>query len=43
MFSEMGLDFQRTTRRYITEDRVHTQRCENLKSHLIGAGIVQPV
>jgi hypothetical protein len=43
MFSEMALDFQRITQRYIAEDGIHTHRCENLKSHLIGAGIAQPV
>jgi hypothetical protein len=31
----MSVDFQRTTRRYIPEDRsLHNQRCENLKSYV---------
>jgi hypothetical protein len=33
--SEMSVDFVRTTRRYITEDRVlHNHRCENLKFYI---------
>jgi hypothetical protein len=33
---EMSVDFQRTTRRYITEDRsLHNHRCENLRSHIL--------
>jgi hypothetical protein len=33
-FSETSLEFQRTTRRYIPEDRTpHNRRCENLKSY----------
>jgi hypothetical protein len=32
--SETSVDFQRTTRRYISEDStVHKDRCENLKSY----------
>jgi hypothetical protein len=32
--SETSVGFQRTTRRYIPEDRTHhNHRCENLKSH----------
>jgi hypothetical protein len=32
-YSEMSVDFQRTTRRYIPEDRtIYNHRCENLKS-----------
>jgi hypothetical protein len=35
-FSEMSVDFKRTTRRYIPEDRnLHNHRCENLKSYMI--------
>jgi hypothetical protein len=34
MFSETSVDFPRTTRRYIPEDRtIHKHRCENLKSY----------
>jgi hypothetical protein len=34
--SETSVDFQRTIRRYITEDRtVHNHRCDNLKSCLV--------
>jgi hypothetical protein len=34
--SETSVDFQRTTRRYITEDRtLHNHRFENLKSYII--------
>jgi hypothetical protein len=34
MFLETSVDFQRTTRRYIPEDRtLHNHRCENLKSY----------
>jgi signal-transduction protein with cAMP-binding, CBS, and nucleotidyltransferase domain len=34
-FSEKSVDFQRTTRRYIPEDRtLHDHRCENLKSYI---------
>jgi hypothetical protein len=33
-FSETSVDFQRTTRRYITEDRtLHSHHCENLTSY----------
>jgi hypothetical protein len=33
-YSEASVDFQRTTRRYIPEDRTfHNHRCENLKSY----------
>jgi hypothetical protein len=32
--SETSFDFQRTTRRYISEDSIlHNHRCENLKSY----------
>jgi hypothetical protein len=34
--SETSADFQRTTRRYITEDKTfYNHRCENLKSYKI--------
>jgi uncharacterized membrane protein len=34
--SEKSIDFQRTTRRYIPEDRtLHNHRCENLKSYVL--------
>jgi hypothetical protein len=34
--SEMSLDFQRTTRCYIPEDRtLHNHRCENLRSCVV--------
>jgi hypothetical protein len=34
--SETSVDFQRTTRRYITEDStLHNHRCENLKSYFV--------
>jgi hypothetical protein len=34
--SETSVNFQRTTRRYILEDRtLHNHRCENLKSYTI--------
>jgi hypothetical protein len=34
--SEMSLDFQRTTQRFIPEDKtLHNHRCENLKSYNI--------
>jgi hypothetical protein len=33
--SEMSVDFQRTTRRYIPEDRnLHNHRCENIKYYI---------
>jgi hypothetical protein len=33
--SKTPVDFQRTTRRYIPEDRtLHNHRCENLKSYI---------
>jgi hypothetical protein len=33
-FSETSVDFQRTTRRYIPEDRtLHNHRCENLRAY----------
>jgi hypothetical protein len=33
--SETSVDFQRTTRRYIPEDRtLQTHRCENLKTYI---------
>jgi hypothetical protein len=33
--SETAIDFQRTTRRYIPEDKtLHNHRCENLKSYM---------
>jgi hypothetical protein len=35
-FSEMLVDFQQTTRRYIPEDSIHhNHRCENLKSYIL--------
>jgi hypothetical protein len=35
-FSETPIDFQRTTRGYIPEDRaLHNYRCENLKSYIV--------
>jgi hypothetical protein len=34
--SETSVDFQRTTRRYIPEDRIlHNHRCENFKSYIL--------
>jgi hypothetical protein len=33
--SETSVDFQRTTRHYIPEERTHNHRCENLKSYII--------
>jgi hypothetical protein len=34
-FSDMSVDFKRTTRRYFPEERtIHDHRCENLKSYL---------
>jgi hypothetical protein len=34
--SETSVDFQRTTRRYIPQDRtLHNHRCENLKSYTV--------
>jgi hypothetical protein len=37
--SETSIDFQRTARSYIPEDRTrHNQRCENLKSHIMISG-----
>jgi hypothetical protein len=39
--SEMLLDFQRTTRRYIPEDRTfHNHWCENLKSYTFFCSIM---
>jgi hypothetical protein len=33
--SEASVDFQRTTQRYISEDKtLHNHRCENLKSYM---------
>jgi hypothetical protein len=38
-FSEMSVDFPRTTRRYIPEEgTLHNHRCENLKSYIL-AGV----
>jgi hypothetical protein len=35
--SEKSVDFQRTTRRYVPEDRtLHNHRRENLKSYILG-------
>jgi hypothetical protein len=35
-FSEMLVDFQQTTQRYIPNDRIlHNHHCENLKSYFI--------
>jgi hypothetical protein len=35
--SDTSVDFQRTTRRYIPEDRhLHNHRCQNLKSYIGG-------
>jgi hypothetical protein len=34
--SEMSVDFQRTSRRCIPEDKtLHNHRCENLKSYIL--------
>jgi hypothetical protein len=34
--SETSVDFQRTTQRYVTEDRIlHNHRCENLISYYV--------
>jgi hypothetical protein len=34
--SEMSVDFQQTTRRYIPEDTApHNHRCENLKYYIL--------
>jgi hypothetical protein len=41
-FSEMSVDFQRTTRRYIPEDRIlYNHRCENLKSYSVSFSVKQ--
>jgi hypothetical protein len=35
MWQAESVDFQRTTRRYIPEDKsLHNNRCENLKSYI---------
>jgi hypothetical protein len=40
--SETSADFQRTTRRYIPEDRTpHSRRCDNLKSYIWVANFVR--
>jgi hypothetical protein len=42
--SETSVDFQRTTRRYIPEDRiVYNQRSENLKSYIVSSAEVTPL
>jgi hypothetical protein len=33
--SQTYVDFQRTTRHYVPEDRIHNHRCENHKSYII--------
>jgi hypothetical protein len=42
--SETSVDFERTPRRYIPEDRtVYNQRCENLKSYILSSAEVTPL
>jgi hypothetical protein len=40
-YSEMLVDFQQTTRRYIPEDSaLHNHRCDNLKSYIFECSLL---